>query len=134
MIDLKKPGVLVRMARATGAFLSGLLLAGCATGSGQWATLDGDEPTTKVFLETELAGSTLLYGEGFREEYHDNGRYTYISADGRRYDARGVYFTDNGARCILYPNGERCDLYVLRDGNLTLINRRGDSFRVASIE
>lgn len=111
------------------------LLAACASGGAQtsrWNVMEGDERVDDAYLEATLPGAILVYADGARELYRSDGAYTYESG-GRSYDAPGVYFTADGARCIQYPNGDRCDLYVLRDGALTLINRRGGSFRVTEV-
>lgn len=86
---------------------------------------EGDQRVNAAWLEQTLSGKRLVFDDG-TEVYNADGSYSYRVGN-QRWDAPHYVFYDNGVRCIGYGT-PRFDYYVVNDGQLVLVNAKGQRF------
>ena len=111
-------------------FIFALLIAGPASAEG-YDLRAGDTQLTATALEVRLRGQIVTFYDDGASEYYDDDRYTYTYAnDGGT--AYGYWrIAEDGAVCVDFVNGfARCDIYVMNDGRLMLLDAGGSRFPV----
>lgn len=111
-------------------YLFALLLAGPAFAQ-TYALRPEDRPFDAAALEARLSGQVLTFFDDGQSRYFADGRYTYTYA-GAGGTAHGYWrTTDKGEVCVDFVNGfSRCDLYVMNDARLLLLDDKGARFPV----
>jgi hypothetical protein len=89
------------------------------------AVLRTDQRISGDQLKALVHGKTVHYPDGGRETYAADGSYLYVEPNGTRWPAPKVTYAPDGRRCMTYPERTRCDLFVVNDRRLVVINWRG---------
>jgi hypothetical protein len=112
--------------------LAALVLGMTAAGANaaDWATRTGDTMLTPDEVAARIGGQSLVFYDGGTSVYGPGSDYAYVYTDGDR--VPGEYrIAEDGAVCIAFRNGAtRCDLYVLNNGRMLLIDEKGDRYPV----
>lgn len=113
-----------------------VLLAGLWPGAGvaqDFALRDGDVQLSRAQMEERVIGTTLTFYDDGQSRFSPGGSYSYTYSQRNGGSSQFGTFTvlADGVICIVYRNGfDRCDMYVLSGGRLTVLTEDGNRYPV----
>ena len=99
----------------------------------EWNILPEDKRVTASDLTPMIVGKTITYSDGSSSTIREDGSYVFSAPDGTTYPWNWK-MSDDGIVCLESGEYSRCDLFVLSDGVLTLINRSGSRYPIVKTE
>ena len=93
-----------------------------------WNIKNGDQRVTGKQVKSMVFGKIVKFKDGSKEHYKANGTYVFQD-NSKTYPPVDYKFFKDGKRCMYFDGGgRRCDMYVMNNGKLVLINAQGKRY------